>query len=135
MLSIGSWHCNIYLSTIWLSSNQLRVIIEGTVSLTSPFYFLFDQKVTKSLIFWGFVIFYKIFPSRHVKRNVIISKKYGTCELPHNFPKNMVHASYLTTSQKTKEWGSFCWWGIFADGCAWVPLQENKQKRVRILGN
>ena len=41
------------------------------------------------IIFSDFLILYQIFFSPQVKWGVIISKKHGTYELPHDLPNNL----------------------------------------------
>ena len=59
------------------------------------------------IIFWNFLILYQFFFSPKVKRSVIISNKYGIYEPPHELQND----------------------DIFADGRAWVPTQEKKEKK------
>ena len=41
------------------------------------------------IILWDFLMFYQIFLSLQVKRSMIISKKQGVYELPHELPKDL----------------------------------------------
>ena len=41
------------------------------------------------IIFWEFLMFYRILLSPQVKRSVIISNKHGIYELPHELPNNL----------------------------------------------
>ena len=41
------------------------------------------------ITFWDFLMFYHIFLSSQLKRNVIISNKHGIYELPHEFPNDL----------------------------------------------
>ena len=62
------------------------------------------------IIFWDILILEQIFFSRQVKRSVIISNKYGICELPHKLPNELCNTwiselntkrLYTTTTQLT----------------------------------
>ena len=56
--------------------------------IESKIHFFYFKTATLDIIFWEFLILYRIVCSPRVKRSVIIGNKYGAYKLPHELPND-----------------------------------------------